>query len=143
MADNFNNLRIDPNIYLGLSYSKFRNEIFKQALVNPSGYYDLRSKCEKELQTEAIKNLYDVIYFTLSKGTTGDGTGDLGFPCEPCVPIQKINEIALSACETLNQILQDEILELLLPLDYNKLMESRLRAKGEAKTLGDLTSANP
>jgi hypothetical protein len=139
-AEGFSTLRIAPTRYLGLDYNKFKSNTYKKCLVNPSSYYELRQKVEEKLQTQAIGALYDTIYHALSTGTEADGATSLGFDdgIPPAVPLQKINEICLSACETLNEIIVNEVLELLLPLDFNKIMNSRLKQKGDAITLGDV-----
>jgi hypothetical protein len=127
-------LRLDPSRYLGLEYNKYKSAVYKLALTDAEKYYTLRSKVETELQTNAIKDLYDTIYKVLSEGTN-DIRVDVGV--KPNVSLQTINEICLSACETLNEIIQKEVLERLLPIDYNEIMNKRLAEKGQAKINGD------
>jgi hypothetical protein len=135
----YSDLRLDPNAYLGLSYNTYKNRLYKTALVNPEQYYDLREKIEKILQTSAIGALYDTIFYALKDGKQHNGNTSLGLPLAPNVPVSKINQICMDACETLNEIITKEVLELLLPIDYNILLASRLKDKGQAKALADLT----
>lgn len=138
MANEYTDLRLNPNDYLGLSYNKYRNHLYKTALVSPEEYYELRERVESKLQTQAIGALYDTIYYALKDGKEADGSTDLGLPVQPCVPISKINQICLDSCETLNEIITEHVLNLLLPIDYNQLMSSRLKEKGLSKSLGDV-----
>ena len=133
----FSSMRIDPNQYLGLSYNKYKSQIYKKALVSPEEYYELREQVEEKLQKGAIDSLYNTFYHALTTGTEKDGTSGLGLPTSPNVQLQRVNEICLSACETLNKIITEEVLELLLPLDYNKILQSRLHDKGQARLMGD------
>jgi hypothetical protein len=138
MADNsFSTLRIDPTRYIGLSYNKFRSDLYAQALTDPKAYYKLRQDVEEKLQFQAIGKLYDVLYNCLGEGTDADGVA-LGFNLPPSVPLQKINEICLSAATTLNEIIEKEVLELLLPLNFEKIMLSRFGEQGRAKTMADI-----
>jgi hypothetical protein len=67
-----------------------------------------------------------------------DGTTELGLPMEPNLPESIVNDVCMSACETMNSILQKEVMERLMPVDYEKMMNARLEEKGRAKNMGDL-----
>jgi hypothetical protein len=138
MADNYSDLRINPNAHLGLLYNTYKNRVYKLALTKPEQYYSLREDVEKALQTDAIKAMYDTIFYALKDGKGVNGTTSLNLPCPPNVPVSRINQICIDACETLNNIITNEVLELLLPIDYNQIMQSRLQDKGKATVMGDL-----
>jgi len=139
MADaSFTNLRINPNVYLGLEFNKYKSQLYKLAITNPEEYYNIREKVQTSIQTNAIKALYDTFYFALTEGKEADGKTALGLPIAPNVPLQTINEICLNSCTTLNKIIENEVLELLLPIDYSKIMSARLADKGAARTMGDI-----
>ena len=55
----------------------------------------------------------------------------------PSYPEQKTNQFCLDAASTLQEIV-NELVEMLMPIDYNTLMNKRLGQLGNAKTLGDL-----
>jgi hypothetical protein len=136
----YTDLRIDVNSHLGLKYNTYKNKIYKLALTDPESYYTLREEVEKSIQTDAISALYTTIYNALKDGTKVDGSnlGDTVNLPVPCVPVAKVNQICIDLCQTLNEILTEQVLELLLPIDYNKIMSSRLGDKGKAQTLGDI-----
>lgn len=134
----YTDLRLDANAYLGLKYNTYRNRLYKLALTNPEEYYTLREKIEESLQTDAIKAMYDTIFYALKDGKGVDGATDLGLPIAPNVPVSRINQICIDSCETLNQIITEQVLELLLPINYSQLMSARLADKGKASVLGDV-----
>ena len=55
----------------------------------------------------------------------------------PSYPNQKINQFSLDASVTLNEIIE-ELVEILMPIDFNTLMNKKLASVGNAKTLGSL-----
>ena len=55
----------------------------------------------------------------------------------PSYPNQKINQFCLDASVTLNEII-NEMVEILMPVNFNDLMNKRLASVGNSKTLGDL-----
>ena len=142
----YTTLRVDPNQYLGLKYNRFRNGMYKFALTNQEEYYTLRESILDHFVSKSIDNLFDLIYFALMNGTTPDGSaigngfpiGSDGKPIEPQLPAQKVNDICVSACATLHEIIDKEVIEILMPADYNALMQSRLADRGQARLMGDL-----
>ena len=65
----------------------------------------------------------------LSSGTT--------INIAPSLPEQRVNQFTLDAASTLQEIV-NELVEMLMPIDYNTLMNKRLGQLGNAKILGDL-----
>jgi hypothetical protein len=136
----FTDLKLDPNSHLGLKYNVFKNRVYKMALTDPESYYTLREEVEASIQTDAISALYTTIYNALKDGTKIDGSNlgtTVALPT-PNVPVARINQICIDSCETLNQIITEHVLDLLLPIDYSKLMSSRLQDKGRASVLSDI-----
>lgn len=129
------NFKIDTSSYLGQQYDGYKNELLGVALANPSKYFKIRKNVVDYVKKEAVKNLYDVIYYTLKEGKKTDGSKiDDELPEGPEVPPIEINEIALTASRTLNKIL-DEVLEKIVPVSYKDLAGQRLMMKGEANAL--------
>jgi hypothetical protein len=134
----YSNLRLKPTTYLGLDYNRYKNEMYKLCLTDSSKYYTLRSDLEETIYFQAIDGLYDSIHHALTKGMEKDGTTPLGLPMAPNLPQSVVNDVCMSACETLNSILQKEVMERLMPVDYEKMMNARLEEKGRAKNMGDV-----
>jgi len=131
------NFRIDPNQYLGEFNSQYRDELYSLALSNPTKYFKFRKEASKYIREEGLKNIYHVIYDALNTGTKSAGGRSTGVPIGPHMPDggprlseKHINQIALSASETLNKIF-DEIMSQIAPLDYKEIANSRLKIHGE------------
>lgn len=126
--------RIPVNDYLGHEYSAFRDRLFAMAISNPSSYFSMREAIVKDVKSEAVKNLYNVIYDTMTVGRVGNrniNQGGINFDFKPHVPPQKVNEISLGAAKTLDKIL-DDILDIIIPIDYHSIASKRLEMKGSS-----------
>ena len=142
MSDpNTANFRINVNQFLGQKNAEYRDELYSLALSSPKDYFEFRKKASEFIRTEALKNLYNVIYDALNTGVKyKDGrtsTELLGTKMPtggPQVSEKIINEIALSASKTLNSIL-DEVMEHIAPLDYKSIANSRLKISGESSQI--------
>ena len=113
------------------------------ALVNPSDYFQLREFVLKSVKEQAIK-IYDTLYYVLSEGkltataapgsaaTDGATAARRAAQFVPKYPKQKITEIALQGAKTMDSII-DDVIEIILPIDYQQLAQSRLTRKDEAR----------
>ena len=143
--------KVDVNNYLGNQYNQFKNDLYRLALTNPERYFEIRKNLLKKVEYDAIGNLYDSFYNALIYGKAMDGTalfpigqtsGGLlssgtSVNVAPSLPEQRVNQFTLDAASTLQEIV-NELVEMLMPIDYNTLMNKRLGQLGNAKTLGDL-----
>ena len=137
MADNF---KVNVNNYLANDYNSFKTELYRTALVNPELYFKLRKNLLEKVSYGAIGRLYDAFFNALSNGVDADGRPLFvidGKNIPPSYPNQKINQFCLDASVTLNEII-NEMVEILMPVDFNQLMNKRLASVGNSKTLGDL-----
>ena len=132
------NFKIDTSNYLGISHSTYKNRLLEIALTQPAQYFKIRENVLKNVKENAIKNMYDTFYNVMSSGkiggtnaATGDLTVDANTIFVPAYPNQKITEFALGAAKTLDAIC-DECIEIILPINYKDLAESRLARKGES-----------
>jgi len=126
--------RIDANQYLGHSFESYRDYLFSLAISDPSKYFKIREAVVTHVKREAVKNLYQTLFNTLIYGKKTGPTGawiSQDLQKEPQVPSAKVNEICLSAAKTLDHIL-DEVLDLIVPLDYKTIATRRLTLQGEA-----------
>jgi len=136
----YNNFRVDPNQYLNQTHSLYRNSLYSVALSNPTKYFKYQKEVNDYVRTEALKNLYNTIYDALNSGCRVGTTNPIsnalptGTPTAPKVSEKLINEIALSAASTLNEIL-DGVLEMICPIDYNTLSNNRLKIAGESNQI--------
>ena len=135
----YTTLRVDPNQFLGIKYNRYRNQMYKLCLTDNERYYTTRDDFMEYLISDAVSNVFDIIYSVLITGTKPDGSriGKYALPCEPQLPAQKVNDICCSTAETVRRILENEVLSVILPKDYDDLMNSRLDQRGQAKLMGD------
>jgi hypothetical protein len=84
-----------------------------------------------KVKNEAINNMYDVFFNVLNEGKVGTDfiIRDGSKIYSPSYPEQEINSFCLSACKTLEQIV-DECVEILIPIDYNKILNSKYAEVG-------------
>ena len=143
--------KVAVNNYLGNDYNQFKNDLYRLALTNPERYFEIRKNLLKKIEYDAIGGLYDSFYNALIYGKAMDGTalfpigqtsGGLlssgtSVNVAPSYPEQLCNKFCLDSAATLQEIVND-LVEMLMPIDYNTLMNKRLGQIGNAKTLGDL-----
>ena len=142
MADS-QNFRIDTSNYLGIEHSNFKNKLMEIALTTPADYFELREFVLRAVKEQAIKTFYDTIYYVLSEGklTAASPAGSAAGAARraglflPKYPKQKITEIALQGAKTMDSII-DDVIEIILPIDYQQLAAQRLSRKGEANGIG-------
>lgn len=137
MSDNF---KVDVNNYLGNQYNTFKTELYRIALTNPELYFRIRKNLLEKVSYGAIGKLYDTFFQALSNGVDSNGQPLFvidGKNVPPSYPNQKINQFCLDASVTLNEIIE-ELVEILMPVDFNTLMNKKLASVGNAKTLGSL-----
>ena len=139
-------IKIDTSNYLGVSYSTYKNKLLEIALTQPSEYFKIRANVLKNVKENAISKMYETFFEVMSSGRLTAGgvnaatvtgnepaatLGDINVLFRPNYPNQKITEFALGAAKTLDAIC-DECIEIIMPLNYRDLAESRLARKGES-----------
>jgi hypothetical protein len=134
---------VDPNNYLGHQYRNFKTVLYKLALTNPEGYFQLRENVLKAVQQDAVKNLYQTIFKLLDSGTTADGTQLIridGDNIKVGYPRQQINTLSLSMAETLDEMLE-HVVNVIIPHDFTSIMEKKLKIAGDT-SVGDTSSSS-
>lgn len=128
--------KIDPNNYLSLDHSSYKNELYSIAISTPKVYFDLRTSANQSVKKEAISKMYQTLYNILSSGTAYDGTTPVlevnGRGLKPCYPDQLISSFCLSACKSLEEIC-DEAIDIILPIDFNTIMSKKLIQSGNTE----------
>jgi len=133
------NFKVNPTVFLGLDYAEFQNEMYAVLLSKTAEYYATRRLVLQKVKADAIRNIYEVFFQLLSEGTIAgeklfkDVAGNY---IEPKYPTQKISEISLSAAKTLDSIC-NEVIEILLPEEFDVAAAKRLKKIGEASRLQD------
>ena len=126
--------KIDTSDVLGISYNAYKTKMYALALSKPSDYYKLREQVVQKIKDAAVKNIYDVIYDFLKDGKCGDtriATIGNDVTLVPKYPSSKINEIALGAAESLDDIIEKTI-AICLPANYDDIARAKLTQKGQA-----------
>jgi hypothetical protein len=105
----------------------------------PKKYFELRKNVLRAVKVQAVKDVYDTYYNMLTEGlnkagdrrllsTPGgailpsDGYIQGGF--KPHISKQKVNEFALQAAKTLDDIAEKAV-EMIIPADYRTIAENR------------------
>ena len=129
--------KVEVSNFLGHDYAKFKNEMYKIGISTPSVYFDMRQRVYDKVKTKIITNMYENFWSIMLAGKDSDddpviSLTDKGEPIAPCVPKQIVNNFAVSASETMEEILM-EMLEYLLPVDINSIMTKKLVQAGLAE----------
>ena len=115
-------IKSNPSDILGISYLSHRGKMSKMALVNRSGYFDLRNKILTLLTEEIVLDIYNKTYALLRNGqinTVQVIDSPVGYPSN------KTNELALSISASMNTYLQT-VVDIVVPQDFIKLSTQKL-----------------
>ena len=121
--------------YLGTEYKAYINYMRTMSISKPTDYTILREEVIKKLKKEILDNVYKQYYTLL---TSGDG---YGLPRKPSYPNQMASSFALSATETINEIL-DKCLDIVLPAEQEDFARIQQRAKAKVESV-DMPTATP
>jgi hypothetical protein len=138
MADTMN-FKLDTSDYLGHEYEEFKQSLMELALSEPKKYFELRKNVMRAVKVQAVKDVYDTYYNMLTEGLNkagdrrllsapggailpSDGYIQGGF--KPHISKQKVNEFALQAAKTLDDIAEKAV-EMIIPADYRTIAENR------------------
>ena len=128
MASTF---KVNPQNYLSISWNRYRSDLYALALAKPSVYAKIRQDVLDKVKNDAITDMYDTLFNVLNEGKVAGQSliKDGSTVFVPSYPEQKVNEFCLSACKSLESIV-DEAIEILLPLDINKIVAGRYAQVG-------------
>jgi hypothetical protein len=124
MAAPTTNFRVNAPQYLGHQYQEFCNDLYALAISEPDKYFTMRKNVLKKVKQDAIGAIYDTFYNLLVEGRVGTSNVFVN-DMQPQYPEQKVSEIALSAANTLDNIL-NKVIELVLPIDYRDIALKRI-----------------
>jgi hypothetical protein len=108
--------------------------MYALALSKPSLYYDARAIIVDQIKERAIKGIYNTIYEFLKNGNCGTTTIAKATKTDnliPSYPSSKINELAIGAAESLDEIIE-KCIAILLPANYDDIAQKKITQQGEA-----------
>jgi DNA-binding transcriptional regulator GbsR (MarR family) len=122
------NQEIKPEDYLGIEFSKFQSRMRQLALSSPKEYFELQSKVSETAKDQAVKSMYKTIFELLRNGKSYDpatgATDDIDAKLGKIgMSTQIVNQLALNISSTLNDFIDEEIIEKILPTSYTKIAE--------------------
>jgi hypothetical protein len=126
---------LDPNNFLGHAYSVYVSNLQELALSQPSVYFKMKRQMIDRVKSGMTRSIFANISSLLKEGKITPGGNHIfagiseGQVLIPAYPSQKINTICLSACETLDRLLE-EVCELLMPSEITKILGDKLEQKG-------------
>ena len=126
------NQLINVNDVLGLQYQTYRKSLYSISLSKPSTYYELQEKVTSQIKTKLVSSLYKDIYELLRYGKIDEVSIFInnGTIPPPGVPSVKVNQLAMSITQTLDNFC-DELIELILPKSFLSLADGRMRVQSE------------
>ena len=141
------NFRVNTSDYLGYQYKQYCDSLRGLSLSQPRELVAIRKGVTARLRDELVRSWFDVIYSVLSEGRLGangqlldiafaaqPGDGMEGILGPPHYPQQKCSQVAMSAAETLESVL-DHVIDILLSVDYEKLAVSRQKERARAAAI--------
>jgi hypothetical protein len=97
-------------------------------------YYDARAVIVDQIKEAAIKGIYNTIYEFLKNGKCGNtdiATATKTQNLVPSYPSSKINELAIGAAESLDDIIE-KCIAIVLPANYDDIAQKKITQQGEA-----------
>jgi hypothetical protein len=125
---------IAPENFLGHQYSQYISKLQQTALSNPAEYFKMKRLLIERVKTGMTKTIFTDISTLLKAGTINGShvfESTVGSTYAPAYPSQRVNQVCLSACETLDKLL-DEVVDILMPPDITKILGDKLEKQGRA-----------
>jgi len=122
------NFEINQSNYIGTDYKAYINSMRAMSISKPTEYTLLRESVIEILKKKILDEVY-LQYYTLL--TSGKG---FALPRAPCYPNQLASAFALSATETINDIL-DRCLEIVLPAEQEDFARIQQKAKARVASI--------
>ena len=119
---------IDILNVMGRQQKKARNQLYSEAIANPTLYLDKRSEAESTIIDNEVERQYKFFKLLLLKGQDEDEKQicvyPSGEPYAPNLPEATITKFAIRASETLEKIYEDAIEEI-FPMKYGDLAHKK------------------
>lgn len=138
---------VDPLRESGLLKNQANNTMYAIALALPAHYKELRTNLEIEVTHKLVKQLYTIVFAALRDGKS-DGNQDLvpltaaefarfrqrgETAFRPNIPESRVNEIAYECATALIQLLQDKIVDEIMPVNLANIANEKIAAKTSMK----------
>lgn len=152
MAYNVNQFQrsygVDPLRESGLLKNQANNTMYAVALALPAHYKELRTNLEIKITHDLVKRLYTVVFAALRDGKSYMGE-DLvpligqeferfkqkgrGNAFRPDIPESRVNEIAYECATALIQLLQDKIVDEIMPVNLGNIANEKIATRTTMK----------
>lgn len=150
----FRTFKTDALRELGTYAEESQNILVQMSLQFPSKYYENRAKLMKAILQENVKNIYNTVWNALTNGTDINGTpiirldgqlaryqielpdGSRMRHYQPRFAEQKVNDIAYAVTKAFKKVIEDELVDQIMP---NELYKAALE-RTAARTASDLAS---
>lgn len=140
---------VDPLRESGLLKNQSNNTMYAIALALPAHYKEMRNNLEIQITHELVKELYTIVFAALRDGQDQKGKGlvDLTkvpeqfrndnssakigseFFFNPNIPESEVNEIAYECATALIQLLQDKVVDRIMPVNLSSIANEKIAAK--------------
>lgn len=135
--------------------SLLRNEtkslMYSLSIAKPAEYNQYRIQLVRAVTWKLVKEMYDTIYAALDTGKdlagksllkiTGKaaealGKPETGFEYQPLLPEAEINRIAYESASALIRIMEDKVVDEMMPSNFTKLANEQIQQQVKTKIAG-------
>lgn len=132
----------------GLVRNQTKSLMYSLSIARPAEYNQMRYDLIQKVTWDLVRELYDTIYAALDGGVTKDGTSLIRFDGKaadvvggvaefrPCLPEAQINEIAYETASILIKVMEDKVVDELMPSNFTKLANEQIQAQVKTKIAG-------
>jgi hypothetical protein len=138
---------VDPLRESGLLKNQAHNSMYAIALALPAHYREMRTNLEVSVTHQLTKSLYDIIFAALRDGKTPAGVDLVPLTAQefarfrqvgqnayrPNIPEKEVNEVAYECATSLIQMLQDKVVDKIMPVDLSHMATEKIAAKTTMK----------
>lgn len=134
----------------GLVRNETKSVMYSLSIAKPAEYNQLRIQLVRAVTWKLVKQMYDTIYAALDVGKdlngerlikiTGDNAKALGvagtLEYEPLLPEAEINRIAYESASALIRIMEDKVVDEIMPSNFTKLANEQIQQQVKTKIGG-------
>lgn len=139
---------VDPLRESGLLKNQSNNTMYAIALALPADYKQLRTQLEIDITHELVKLLYQTVFAALRDGHKPNGNGLVNLtniPAQfkvgslvgnffnPNIPESEVNEIAYECATALIHLLQDKVVDRIMPVNLSSIANEKIAARTTMK----------
>lgn len=144
--------RTDPLLELGTYATESENSLVQLSMQFPAKYFECRATLLRSLLQDNVRNIYATVWNALTEGTTAAGgpiiqldgqlarfqvrnpnTGGRVPYYQPRLPESEVNSIALSITKAFKDIIEEQLVDRIMPKELYKSAMERTAAKTASK----------